>query len=130
MRRGAIIGLVSGLLTGPTMLIWLFIYSVVWPNPLLGSTAVLGPVLGAVQSTIFGVIVGGTAGAIAVWLGAKLVGMRRCAAFGAILMAACGALMSLGDAAWTPLTVGLDLLSPILAGIAAGALVATLNKGQ
>ena len=42
MRRGAIIGLVGGLLTGLTMLSWLFIYSVVWPNPPLGSTAVLG----------------------------------------------------------------------------------------
>jgi hypothetical protein len=130
MRRGAIIGLVSGSLTGPTMLMWLFIYSVVWPNPPLGSTAVLGPLMGAIQSTIFGVIAGGAGGAIAAWLGAKLVGMRRCVAFGAILMAICGALMALLDASWTTMTVGLDLLSPILAGVAAGALVAKLSKGQ
>jgi hypothetical protein len=130
MRRGAIIGLVGGLFTGPTMLIWLIVYSFVWPEPALGSTAVLGPFMGAIRSTIFGVIVGGAAGAIAAWLGAKLVGMRQCVAFGAIVMALCGALMALLDGSWTTMTVGLDLCSPILAGIAAGALVAKVNKGQ
>jgi hypothetical protein len=78
----------------------------------------------------FGVIVGGAAGAIAAWLGAKLVGMRRCVMFGASLMALCGALMALLDGSWTTMTVGLDLCSPIPAGIAAGALVAKLTKGR
>jgi hypothetical protein len=49
-----------------------------------------------------------------------------------------GALMALGDysgnperfAAWTMMIVGMDVPSPILAGMAGGALVAILSKGQ
>ena len=85
LRRGAIIGLVDGLLTGPTMLVWLLVFSVVRPDKHLGSTAVLGPFMGGIQSTVFGVVFGALAGAIAL-LGIRLIGLRRCVVFGVILM--------------------------------------------
>jgi hypothetical protein len=131
MRRGALIGLVSGLLTGPTMLIWLFVYSFVRPDA-LSSTAVLGPIMGGVQSTILGVILGAVAGAVIGLFGIRLSGLQRCVPFGVILMSVIGTYEAFGDysnsperfAAWVAMIIGMDVACPIVAGMVAEALVA------
>jgi len=120
------------------MLVWLFVYSAMRPDKPLGSTAVLGPFMGGIQSTVFGVVFGAIAGSVAGLLGNPLIGLRRCVVFGVILMGINGSLMVFGDyygnperfAAWTTMIVGMDVASPVLAGIVAGALVAKLSKGQ
>src|SRR5579862_3137214 len=138
MRRGALIGLVAGLLTGPMMLIWLLLYSAVRPNEHLGSTAALGPVLGGVVSTILGAVVGAVAGGALGMNRVESANRQRCILFGAILMGLIGASGALIDITGTPerfkswpvMLLGMDLLCPILAGIAAGALVARLISSR
>jgi hypothetical protein len=66
----------------------------------------------------------------------ELIGVRRCAAFGAILMGSIGTWLVFGDyfgnperfTAWATMIVGMDLPCPILAGIAGGALAVRLTK--
>jgi hypothetical protein len=137
-RRGALIGLVSGVLTGPTMLLWLLLYSFVTPNKDLGSTAVLGPLAGGVQSTIFGVVLGAVAGAVLGVLAIRLTGLLRNVSFATILMTIIGIFEAYGDysnsperfAACAPMIVGMDVACPILAGLAAGALIGKRSEGR
>ena len=138
IRRGDLIGLVGGLLTGPVMLAWLFLYSAVTPNRDLGSTAALGPFIGGFESTLLGVILGGVIGAVASLMRIELSSLSRCALFGAFVMGSIGILLALGDyfgsperfAAWGAMIVGMDVACPLVAGIAGGSLVARLTKAR
>jgi hypothetical protein len=131
LRRGATIGLLSGLLTGPTMLLWMLLYSFVRPNRDLGSTAILAPFMGGVESTVLGIVLGAVAGGVTGLLGIGLTGLRRCILFAAILMTVVGTLEAFGDystnperfAAWTAMIIGMDVACPIVAGIVAGSLI-------
>ena len=121
--------MVSGLLTGPTMLVWLLIYSAASSHD-LGSTAVLGPVSGGFSSTILGLVLGAVAGAICGFVGIPLRGRRQCLLFAVTLMGFIGAVMAVADyvqnayrfVVWTLMIVGMDGVSPVLAGLATGAL--------
>jgi hypothetical protein len=132
MRRGAWIGLVGGLLTGPMMLVWLLLYSAMRPNDHLGSTAALGPFMGGIVSTILGAVFGAVGGLALGMNRVESANRRRCVLFGAVLMGLIGTLESLSDItgsperfkSWPVMLLGMDLLCPILAGIAAGALIA------
>jgi hypothetical protein len=134
-RRGGLIGLVSGLLAGPIMFLWLAIYMLVVTDD-LGSTAVLGPFSGGIQSTILGCILGPIAAAFVGLTGRQLTGTRRCLLFGVLLMGAAGGLEALSDYVGSPdrfvtrltLIIGLDIVSPVMAGLAGGALVGRLSK--
>ena len=136
IRTGGLIGLVSGLLTGPIMLLWLVIYSLLRPNDDLGSTAALGPFSGGITSTILGCVPGVVAAAFVGLAGRQLSGLRRSVLFGAILMAVVGTLQALLDhlgsperlAAWLTLIAGMDVAAPIVAGIVGGAIVGRLSK--
>jgi hypothetical protein len=138
MRRGALIGLVGGLFAGPTMLLWLLLYSFVRPNRDLGSTAILGPFMGGIESTVLGTVFGAVAGAVCGLLGIHFKGLRRCILFAAILMAVVGTLEAFGDystnperfAAWAAMIIGMDVACPIMAGIAAGALIGWRADGH
>lgn len=138
MRRGALIGSVSGLLTGPAMLIWLVVYSFVSPGEHLGSTAILGPLMGGVQSTILGALLGAAVGAVVHRVGAGLTSVQSCIAFGAILMGSIGILLAFWDysanpdrfAAWPTMILGMDVAAPLLAGLLVGLLVAKLGKAS
>jgi hypothetical protein len=138
MWRGALIGLLSGLLTGPTMLLWLLLYSFIMPNRALGSTAILGPIVGGVMSTIFGVVLGTVAAAVGGLLGLRLTGLRKCVLFAAILMTVIGAFEAFLDysnsperfAEWAAMATGMDVACPILAGIGAGALIGKWSEGR
>jgi hypothetical protein len=66
----------------------------------------------------------------------ELIGLRRCAAFGAILMGSIGTWLVCGDyfgnserfTASAIMIVGMDVPCPILAGIAGGALAVWLTR--
>ncbi|HEV8002921.1 MAG TPA: hypothetical protein VGP63_23755 [Planctomycetaceae bacterium] len=132
LRRGTAIGLFSGMLTGPIMLVWLLAYSFARPNPALGSTAILGPISGGIATSILGLMLGAVAGAVVGLFGIQLAG-RRCVLFGVILMAIIGILEAFIDcansperfAAWFAMVIGMDLVCPILAGAAIGRLYAS-----
>jgi hypothetical protein len=139
LGRGALIGLIGGLLTGPTMLVWLLIYAALLPDgKSMGPTLVLGPIVGGAPATAFGIVLGTIAGAVAGLNRARLEGLRACVLFGVILMGFIGTLWTFvmysesaeRFVASATMIIGMGVPSPILAGMAAGALVAMLNKGQ
>lgn len=120
------------------MLVGLLLYSAVRPNEHLGSTAALGPFMGGIVSTILGAIFGAVGGLALGMNRVESANRRRCILFGAVLMGLIGALGVLNDIAgsperfkkWPVMLLGMDLLCPILAGIAAGALVARLSNSR
>jgi hypothetical protein len=138
LLRGLLIGVLGGIFTGPTMFIWLMVYSVVRPEKHLGSTAVLGPITGGLASSILGIVLGAVAGAVVGLIGVRLTGLRRCVLFGLILMAFIGTLGAFIDyfsspqrfAVWFAAVIGMDVVCPILAGIVGGALVGTLTNDR
>jgi hypothetical protein len=127
---GALIGLTSGLLTGPAMLIWQFIYS----SSKAGSSSIFEPLIGGIISTNSGLVIGGVAGALVGLCGIRLTGPRRCISFGPILMAVIAtAWVILGyrlaiAPALTTATISMYVVCPILAGIASGALIGHLTR--
>jgi hypothetical protein len=98
MRKGALIGLLSGLLSGAAMLLWLVVYSFVRPTAALGSTAILGPVMGGVQSTVLGILLGAGGGGLCGLFQVRLAGPMRAAVFGAIVMGIAGIVETIGIA--------------------------------
>jgi hypothetical protein len=136
IRKGATIGLVSGLLTGPTMFLFIAMYPFALPNEFGQLEAFLVPFSNGICSTIFGVAFGIIVGAVGGLSGIRLRGMRRCVLFGVIAMGCVGVLVTFleffrfGNISPTQplLIVGLDLLSPILAGMAGGTLAGALSK--
>ncbi len=131
----ALIGLVGGLLTGPAMFLWLLIYSATSRHD-LGSTAVLGPLVGGISGTGLGVTLGAVAGAICGFFGIPFRDRRRCLLFAVALMGFVGFLTALGDylqnpyrfGTWPLMILGMDMISPVLAGLAAGSLVGTFSR--
>jgi len=113
------------------MLVWLLLYSAMRPNDHLGSTAALGPFMGGIVSTIFGAVFGAVGGGALGMNRVESANRRRCVLFGAVLMGLIGALGALNDfvgsperfKTWAVMVLGMDVLCPILAGIAAGALI-------
>jgi hypothetical protein len=139
LRRGALIGLVGGLLTGPTMLVWLLVYTALVPDgKSMGPTLILGPIVGGAPATAFGIVLGTIAGAVAGLNGIRLESLRRCVLFGVTLMGFTGTLWTFviysespeRFAASATMIIGMGVACPLLAGMAAGALVAMLSKGQ
>jgi hypothetical protein len=96
----------------------------------LGSTAVLGPIMGGFFATVLGVVLGAVFGAIAERAGLAVRGMARCALFGVILFGIIGGFIGLAQlndpdrpAAATAVIVGAIVASSLVGGLLAGALV-------
>jgi hypothetical protein len=137
VSRGAFIGLLGGLLTGPMILFLMLIDSRVRPGQRSGEELVFVPVAGAVVCRINGAGLGAVAGAFA---GASLLqSRRRCIFSGMIVMGFVGVVMAFLDfdsylrfgnlERLSPLLIVVqDLVIPILAGIAGGGLAASLSE--
>ena len=136
---GLLIGLVSGLLTGLAMLISLLIYSaLVHDEKSMGPTLVLGPIVGGVPATLFGIILGAIAGAVAGASAFRVESRRRCVVFGMTLVGVFGALWTScmyfenaeRFAASAAIFIGMGVPSPIPAGMGmvGGAFVARMIK--
>jgi hypothetical protein len=128
--RGALIGLIGGILTGAAELLCLVLYSVARPEDRLGSTAALGPIMGGFLSTVLGVVLGAVFGAIAEGAGLAVRGVPRCALFGVILFGIVGGFIGLAQlndpdrpAAATAVVVAAIVASSLVGGLLAGALV-------
>jgi hypothetical protein len=134
---GQATGLLSGILTIPAMIGFLFVFSAVSSRP-LGSMAVLALFVPGLLSLVLGGIVGGLVGGLIRRLGVRVDGPLVGACFGGCLMAIVGLFVTLADLAiggdafaeWLALYLGLDLASPIVAGIAGGALVGAITSAQ
>ena len=117
------------------MIGFLFVFSAVSSRQ-LGSMTVLALFVPGLLSLVLGGIVGRLAGGLIRRLGLRVDGPLAGACFGGGLMAIVGLFVTLADLAiggdafaeWLALYLGLDLASPIVAGIAGGALVGAITS--
>ena len=131
----ALIGLLGGAFVGVAGFLWLVVYSILWPNEHLGSTAILGPVMEGVFAVIYGVVIGTIFGAILWAIGIDLKNPVRCGLFGLVLFSILGLfdlIMTLQEtnervSQNIVLFVGLGAVSCFIGGPVGGTLVGTLR---
>jgi hypothetical protein len=137
VRRGAFIGLLDGLLTGPMILLLMLIDSTVRPCQRSGEELVFLPIGMGVIYAIHGAGLGAVGGAFV--RANRLQSRRQCVLFGVSLMGFIGALWAYLDfdtylhygnveRSSPLLIVCQDLVIPILAGLTGAVLAAKLTK--
>jgi hypothetical protein len=137
VRRGAFIGLLGGLFTGPMILLLMLIDSTVRPGQRSGEELVFLPIGMGVIYAIHGAGLGAAGGACV--RANRLQSRRRCIVSGMIVMGFVGVVMAFLDfdsylrfgnlERLSPLLIVVqDLVIPILAGIAGGGLAASLSE--
>jgi hypothetical protein len=136
--RGAIVGVVAGILTGPIVLAWLLVDSILEPKMAMGTQTALGPLMVGIPATGLGFCLGPVAGALAGINDVEPDNIRGSVVFGVILMGAVGALMTAvmyfsnppNFVHSTMMIIGMFLASPILAGMAGAPLVTRVTQGR
>jgi hypothetical protein len=130
-RRGALIGLVGGLFSGPMILAWLLIECSLRTYSPKGGSLFFVPFLGGACLSLVGVGLGACAGGIIGATGIRLGNVRTCALFGMSLLGFMGTLwVSVLYLSGPPdvkysasLLIGELIGAPLFAGAAGGALV-------
>ena len=130
-QKGALIGLVGGLLSGPLILAWLLIECSLKIYSPAGGSLFFVPFLGAGSLTLVGVSLGACAGGIIGASGIRLRNVRASTLFGMALLGGIGTLWvshiylsAPPDVKYSAsLLIGELIVAPLVAGAAAGALV-------